>query len=164
MSFCGIMRDDICKYRCYVVIKIMAKVLLRYYITKQMRFPGLDLLQGDSSPPHNVATWQLWHTQTGYTNLFDIMLSLLINIQEMEHHHLLEAGQPWNWQLDVCEAKRLHDDVIKWKHFPRYWPFVRGIHRFRWIPYTKASDAELRCSYDMRRIKGLNKQSWGWWF
>ena len=23
----------------------------------------------------------------------------------------------------------LHEDVIKWKHFPRYWPFVRGIHR-----------------------------------
>ena len=22
-----------------------------------------------------------------------------------------------------------HDDVIKWKHFLRYWPFVRGIHR-----------------------------------
>ena len=22
-----------------------------------------------------------------------------------------------------------HDDVIKWKTFPRYWPFVRGIHR-----------------------------------
>ena len=22
-----------------------------------------------------------------------------------------------------------HDDFIKWKHFPRYWPFVRGIHR-----------------------------------
>ena len=21
------------------------------------------------------------------------------------------------------------DDVIKWKHFPRYWSFVRGIHR-----------------------------------
>ena len=24
----------------------------------------------------------------------------------------------------------LYDDVIKWKHFPRYWPFVRGIHRW----------------------------------
>ena len=24
----------------------------------------------------------------------------------------------------------LHDDVIKWKHFPRYWPFVQGIHRW----------------------------------
>ena len=23
----------------------------------------------------------------------------------------------------------LHDDVIKWKHFPRNWPFVRGIPR-----------------------------------
>ena len=23
-----------------------------------------------------------------------------------------------------------HDDVIKWKHFPRYWAFVRGIQRF----------------------------------
>ena len=22
-----------------------------------------------------------------------------------------------------------HDNVIKWKHFPRNWPFVRGIHR-----------------------------------
>ena len=24
----------------------------------------------------------------------------------------------------------MHDGVIKWKHFPRYWPFVRGIHRY----------------------------------
>ena len=23
----------------------------------------------------------------------------------------------------------VHDDVIKWKQFLRYWPFVRGIHR-----------------------------------
>ena len=38
-----------------------------------------------------------------------------------------------------------HDDVITWKHFPRYWPFVRGIHRPRWIPHTKASYAELWC-------------------
>ena len=25
---------------------------------------------------------------------------------------------------------RYHNDVIKWKHFPRHWPFVRGIHRW----------------------------------
>ena len=30
--------------------------------------------------------------------------------------------------IEICEAT-LHDDVIKWKHFPRYWPFVWGIHR-----------------------------------
>ena len=27
----------------------------------------------------------------------------------------------------------------------RYWPFVRGIHRSRWFPHTRASDAELWC-------------------
>ena len=26
-------------------------------------------------------------------------------------------------------ARATHDDVIKWKHFPRNWPFVREIHR-----------------------------------
>ena len=31
--------------------------------------------------------------------------------------------------LSANNAKPYHDDVIKWKHFPRYWPFVRGIHR-----------------------------------
>ena len=29
----------------------------------------------------------------------------------------------------IWTQARQHDDVIKWKHFPRYWPFVRGIHR-----------------------------------
>ena len=29
------------------------------------------------------------------------------------------------WMTSV----QVHDDVIKWKHFPRYWPFVPGIHR-----------------------------------
>ena len=27
------------------------------------------------------------------------------------------------------EKYTFHDDVIKWKHLPRYWPLVRGIHR-----------------------------------
>ena len=31
------------------------------------------------------------------------------------------------WQPQ--EPIRPHDDVIKWKHFPCYWTFVRGIHR-----------------------------------
>ena len=37
----------------------------------------------------------------------------------------------------------IQDDVIKRKHFPRHWPFVRGIHRPPVNPHTKASDAEL---------------------
>ena len=36
-----------------------------------------------------------------------------------------------------------HDGVIKRQHFPRYWPCVRDFNGDRWIPLTKASDAEL---------------------
>ena len=38
-----------------------------------------------------------------------------------------------------------HDDVIKWKNFPRYWPFVKGIHRAAVDSPHKGSDAELWC-------------------
>ena len=39
--------------------------------------------------------------------------------------------QPHNKLSNVNHIfiKENHADVIKWKHFPRYWPFVRGIHR-----------------------------------
>ena len=37
----------------------------------------------------------------------------------------------------------IHDDVMKWKHFPRYWPFVRGIHRSPEFPSQRVSNAEL---------------------
>ena len=37
-----------------------------------------------------------------------------------------KEGDPHISQSMYCS----HDDVIKWKHFPRYWPFVRGIHRW----------------------------------
>ena len=33
-------------------------------------------------------------------------------------------------QFIMLGIKIQHDDVIKWKHFPRYWPFVWGIHRW----------------------------------
>ena len=38
-----------------------------------------------------------------------------------------------------------HDDVIKWKHFPRYWPFVRGIHRSPVNSPHTGQCAELWC-------------------
>ena len=51
---------------------------------------------------------------------------------------------------DICVK---HDDVIKWKHFPRYWPFVQR-------PATRSFDV----FFDLHLIKRLSKQSWGWWF
>ena len=40
--------------------------------------------------------------------------------------------------------KRKHDDVIKWIHFPRYWPFVRGIH---WSPMNSSHKGEWRWAW-----------------
>ena len=49
--------------------------------------------------------------------------------------HALFVTQPRHISLTECYTAMcymlhaINDDVIKWKHFPRYWPFVWGIHR-----------------------------------
>ena len=61
-----------------------------------------------------------------------------------------------------------HDDVIKWKHFPRYWPFVRGIHRSprnfdvffdlnkRWVNNREAGDLRRHhAHYDVTVMETL---------
>ena len=59
----------------------------------------------------------------------------------------------------------VHDDVMKWKHFPRYWPFVRGIHR---SPVNSLHKGQWRGALMFSLIcalnKRLSKQSWGWLF
>ena len=47
----------------------------------------------------------------------------------MEHVALVAIYSPTISTLDLSQVIATHDDVIKWKHFPRYWTFVRGIHR-----------------------------------
>ena len=69
-----------------------------------------------------ILFWYIWSINL---NLFDSFCNIVYFRQDRQ------------W------CSYIHDDVIKWNHFPRYWPFVRGIHRSRWIPRTMASDAEL---------------------
>ena len=48
-----------------------------------------------------------------------------------------------------------HDDVIKWIHFPRYRPFVRGIHRSPVnSPHKGQGRGALMFSLICARIKG----------
>ena len=35
----------------------------------------------------------------------------------------------WNVKIFLHFLSIIHNDVIKWKHFPCNWPFVRGIHQ-----------------------------------
>ena len=53
-----------------------------------------------------------------------------------------------------------HDDVIKWKHFPRYWPYVLPVNS----PHEGQRRGALICFFDLRLNKRLSKQAQGWWF
>ena len=72
------------------------------------------------------AVRDLWHVSYSWSECFQVcvviataclMYQLYI---QMLHCHTTALS------LDIFA---IHDDVIKWKHFPRYWPFVRGLHR-----------------------------------
>ena len=53
---------------------------------------------------------------------------------------------------DICKRvierqhhKKPHDNIIKWKQFPRYWLLWEESTGHRWIPLTKENDVELWC-------------------
>ena len=79
--------------------------------------------------------------------------------------HQALAGQLVIHWYTVHLSNYAYHDVIKWKHFQRYWPFVRGIHR---SPVNSPHKGQwcgalmfpLICAW----INVLSKQSWGWWF
>ena len=83
--------------------------------------------------------------------------------------------------------RKHHDDIIKWKHFPRYWPFVWGIPRSPvnsphkgqwhgalmfslicawikgWVNKRKAGDLRCHCThYDVSVMISANGPSQFW--
>ena len=95
----------------------------------------------------------LFHVQTKHTEIFfplkHIAKTSVISEKNMRrtgsilHKHYLKRNiylysgslkrrsheKAVEKHLSFTEMYALHDDVIKWKHFPRNWPFVREIHR-----------------------------------
>ena len=54
---------------------------------------------------------------------------------------------------------------MEWKRFPRYWPFVRGIHQSPVnSPHKGQWHRALIFSLICALNKRLSKHSWGWWF
>ena len=74
----------------------------------------------------------------------------------------MQAGARW-----CLVTTRGHDDVIKswWKHFPRHWPFVRGVHG---SPVNSPQKGQWRRAFDvffdLRPNKRLGTQSRCRWF
>ena len=60
--------------------------------------------------------------------------------------HLGPTGPRWApcWPHELC--------YLGWKHFPHYWPFVKGIHQW-WIPYTSL---DVLCHKHKQAIYGIN--------
>ena len=61
-------------------------------------------------------------------------------------------------QLRLFYIKPPHDDIIKWKHFLLYWPFVLVIHRPGEFPTQKPLTRSFDVFFDLRLNKRLSKQ------
>ena len=67
--------------------------------------------------------------------------------------------------LDILSGNHLKCTSLKnkiiyiWKYFPRYWPFMREIHRSQ-RPVTRGCDV----FFVLLLNKWLSKNSRGWWF
>ena len=70
------------------------------------------------------------------------------------YYALLLVRNRWNW----------HDDVIKWKHLPRYWPFSGNSPVAGDFPAQRPVTRNFDVSFDLRLNKRLSKHSWGWRF
>ena len=101
-----------------------------------------QLLQNDDCVQQllNISIWRFWE-------LFHIMYDGQCTTCAWVH-------SPPRTAFDV-NNKQGHDDVIQWKNFPRYWPFVRVTCEFpTQRPVTRSFDVFV----------DLRKKLWGWWF
>ena len=70
-----------------------------------------------------------WNYSFWYKSLQTRLLLLLVTFT-ISPCDALRYFRQHNRDKCTTQARHgLHDDIIKWKHLPRYWPFVRGIHR-----------------------------------
>ena len=85
-----------------------------------------DAARGTSMTQHDVL-FRIWNVFLWRERIELWLRQLWILQQRTSGMYLPVYGlaiPAYRWVVNFT-----HDDVIKWKHFPRYWPFVGGIHR-----------------------------------
>ena len=75
--------------------------------------------------------------------LTDVKCELLSVFSLQRRGALLSLWCPRRYWAVSGDAIQLHDDVVKWKHFPRYGPPLCAGNSP--VPVTKASDVEFWC-------------------
>ena len=71
-------------------------------------------------------------------------------------HSTIDYFQFWFCTVISHKMIGLHDDVIKWNHFPCYWPFVRGIH---WSPVNSPQKGQW-CGALMFSLICVSTNNW----
>ena len=97
-----------------------------------------------------------------------LMSAMMLLVCYPPNSILLSELRCWYWS-SIYQFKMMHFklclsscDIIKWKHFPRYWPFVRGTHRWP-VKSPHKVTRSFGVFFDLRLNKRLRKQSYGWW-
>ena len=79
----------------------------------------------------------------------------------MDPTHILTTT--CNYQI-IHRLWFIRDDVIKWKRFPRYWPFPGKSPASGEFPTQRPVTQSFDVFSDLRMNKRFSKQSSGWWF
>ena len=96
------------------------------------------MLQGQDRFIKNSIMWLLGTWSYHVDLAFQLVPDNAVYMQRLfspctcqENEGLLDDVSPTPIYIvyQLASVKHHHDDVIKWKHFPRNWPFVQGIHR-----------------------------------
>ena len=96
---------------------------------------NLNMLLNKQSSCSGFETSQRWITTVTMTVLMMVILMVLFMMMTTVAtiSVYMHAAKMTFMSEEICwswyAVMRIHYDVIKWKHFPHCWPFVRGIHR-----------------------------------
>ena len=75
----------------------------------------------------SLRSWGILSAKLQYWRKLDVKCIVQQNCHSAYFNILSRCCE---WQLPWCNyCVYYHDDVIKWKYFPCYWPCVRRIHR-----------------------------------
>ena len=113
-------KQTISGYCHFVIGRIIAPFKLTQYCIERDICKG-----GNCDPSHNMDPLSRHRISIIKIRPSWERLIFILGIHALVRQHLYTETGPWNrlWTRKR-QIPNSHDDVIKWKHFPRHWSFV----------------------------------------
>ena len=120
----------------FIEMGMNSKINMNYatYYGPQKQYYAMAWCIGKCISVSDTSSFEIW-----------FILSSSCSITQWCHVRVQSHTREHTPMEELKHNKYWHDDVIKCKHFPRNWPFVRETTSQQWIPLTKARDVELWC-------------------